>query len=167
MALQSLQHFYSDVIEDWDAEPNKSRAASVLMLIGIRDLRQDLASLAHDIEAALVEDAPRHMMIEGVGEIEVKTATRRTGWQHDALVAQVVARAIDEPGTIYDPETGELLPYAAIGANIAARLRDCVSFGAGKLTGLRSVGLDPDEFCRVEESHRQVVLPRRELLEGT
>lgn len=132
--------------------------------IDVRDLRSDLAQLERDLDARIVSamGSDRKAVIEGVGQVEVKWSKRRTGWDHERLIPSVVARLVDDPSTVYDPETAEILPPAAIGANVAARLRECVSFGAGKVVGLRALGLQPDEFCSEDPAHASVVLPPRE-----
>lgn len=133
-----------------------------IILCAIRDARTDLATLAARVERdLLLEAGERHFVVEGLGEFTVKRRTKRTAWQHEQMVAAVVSRVMDEPATITDPESGERLPYATIGHNVAARLRECVSFGAGKVTGLRAIGLQPDEFCSEQPDGYSVALPAR------
>ena len=138
--------------------------AMVRSRIEVRDLRADLAQLERDLDARLVEamGRDRKAVIDGIGQVEVRFSKRRTAWRHDELLPAVVSRIADDPSTLYDPETGVVLPPALIGSNVAARLRECVSFGAGKVVGLRAIGLQPDEFCSEDEAHASVVLPPRE-----
>jgi hypothetical protein len=99
-------------------------------------------------------------VVEGLGEVEIKRRTKRTAWRHDELLPVVVARIMDEPTTLYDDD-GTLLPYAQIGHNVASRLRECIGLGAGKVTGLRAMGIQPDEFCKEEADGYAVQLPPR------
>jgi len=135
------------------------------VMAAVRDARADLADLGRLVEQLFVAQVgnARHYVVEGLGELEIRRATKRTRWRHDALLAAVIARVMDEPATIYDPATGELLPYTQIGHNVTARLRECVSFGAGKVTGIRAIGLQPDEFCDEEPGAKSVQLPPRQI----
>jgi hypothetical protein len=137
--------------------------ALAFLLAAIRDCRQDLAALYKRIETDLMNEAgEKRFVVEGGGEVEIKHTTKRTQWRHSDLLAAVIARVMDEPATIYDQETGELLPYMTIGHNVTERLRDCVSLGAGKVTGIRAIGLQPDEFCHEEDGGYSVKLWPRE-----
>lgn len=131
------------------------------LMVNIRDLRASLrdtlTELEHEFVASMNGD--KKLEVDGLGEFAVKRKTSRTGWDHDALISAVVARIVDEPSMVWDPTTGEMLPPNAIGANVARRLRDAISFGAGKVTGLRALGLDPDEYCHEEDAGYGVQLP--------
>ena len=138
---------------------------SAHIMAAVRDARADLADLGHLAEQLFLVRVgnARHYVVEGLGELEIRRATKRTRWRHDELLSAVIARVMDEPATIYDPFTGELLPYTQIGHNVTGRLRECVSFGAGKVTGIRAIGLQPDEFCEEEPGAMSVQLPPRQL----
>lgn len=161
--VQSLAEFAREMeLEYADAEalPPESQA---IVLCAIRDCRTDLANLFAAVERDLISNAgEKRFIVEGVGEVEIKRGMKRTGWRHDELVPAVVARIVDEPETLCDTETGELHPPAVIGHNVANRLRECVSFGAGKVTGLRPLGLQSDEFCHEEPKAWSVKLPPRQ-----
>lgn len=85
-----------------------------------------------------------------VGTFERVGRVRRTGWRWDDLVARVVARTADEPGNLFDPDTGEALPPAVIAANVADEIVACLSLSAGKVRALKARGLDPDSFCETD-----------------
>lgn len=164
-ALQNLDALTDEVRADLDADLNFSddRNAHVVIIEAAQNARRELASLIHDLEQELLPLAnERRFVVEGYdGEVEVKRNIKRTAWRHDELLPVVIALIMDEPATIFDPETGELLPYTQIGLNVARRLRECVGFGAGKVGGLRPIGLDPDEFCTVTEDGYSVKIPKR------
>lgn len=139
-----------------------SRDDLVRLLVAIRDERASLASFAADVQTDLFAHADeKRFVVPGLGEVEIKKSTKRTGWRHDEMLPAVIARVMDEHETLYDPETAELLPYVQIGHNLTARLRECVSFGGGKVTGLRAIGLQPDEFCKEDDNGWDVKLPPR------
>ena len=56
-----------------------------------------------------------------------------------------------------DRATADLTGWEA-----AEALRKAISFGAGKVTALRSLGLQPDEYCREEQDGMTVELPPRD-----
>lgn len=162
--LQQLTEFGDDVVAEYDTIADLPPDATAILMVAVRDLRADLATFYRHLEQDLIHTVGvRHMVVEGVGEVSVHHKTKRTGWRHAEMIPAIIARVMDEPATIYDPETGELLPHATIGANVAARLRECVSMGAGKVTGLRAIGLQPDEFCNEEDDGWSVQLPPRQL----
>lgn len=145
-----------------DADACDDRDALVRLLVDIRTMRAELAGLAKDVERDLLAHAgEKRFTVENVGEVVIRKQTRRTGWQHDRLLPALIARIMDERETLYDPETGELLPYTQIGHNLTNRLRACVSFGAGKVTGLKEIGLDAEEFCTVTPDGYGVEIPSR------
>lgn len=139
------------------------RGEMVAILCMIRDVRAELAQFGREVEADLIAECggDRRFVVEGYGEVGIKRKTKRTGWRHDELLPVLIARIMDEKETLYDPETGELLPYVQIGHNLTRRLRGCVSFGAGKVTGLRELNLSSDEFCNEEPDGYGVHLPER------
>lgn len=126
------------------------------LLVEIRDFRQDLASLAHDIEAHLVEKAPKRFTVDGLGEVQIRHSDKRSHWDNEALTAKVVAYALDE--RILDESTGE---FEAGFAAVARVLSECAR-PSWRLTPLRARGIDPDEYSSVEEGHLAVQLPPRE-----
>ncbi len=139
-----------------------SRDDLVRLLVDIRELRAGLATLAGDVTKDLLAHADeKRFVVPDIGEVEIKKSTKRTQWRHDEMLPAVIARVMDEKETLYDRDTGELLPYVQIGHNLTSRLRECVSLGGGKVTGLRAIGLQPDEFCKEEADGWDVKLPPR------
>lgn len=152
----------ADMMMGFLADPAEyGRDDLVRLLVAIREERANLATFASDVTKELLTRADeKRFTVMGIGEIEIKKSTKRTQWRHDELLPAVIARVMDEHETLYDRETGELLPYVQIGHNLTARLRECVSFGGGKVTGLRAIGLQPDEFCKEDDDGWSVVIPR-------
>ena len=162
-ALSNLIRSWPDAMET-AYTPSDITEDFVHLLAALRDARASLATFADRVERDLLAVmGERSITVEGVGLVEAKKSVRRTKWDHDSLVASIVSRLADEPDVFFDPEDGVLLPHARIGHNVARRMRECISFGAGKVTGMRAIGLSPDEFCEEDESHWSVKLPSRSL----
>lgn len=66
----------------------------------------------------------------------------RKAWQWDALFGALAPKVRELPRFVFD--SGEFEDDTARAFRV---LRDCVGLSAGKVTGLRNLGLDPDEFC--------------------
>jgi hypothetical protein len=164
--VQALTEFAPEVEIDYDRECGMSSPDTyAVLLAAAREARAGLAVLEKKIERDLIHAAgEKRFVVDGIGEVEIKKRTRRTAWRHDELLPVVVARIMDEPGTLFDRESGEKLPPTVMGLHVAARLRQCISFGAGKVTGLVPLGIDPTEFCSVESDGYAVVLPPRRSL---
>lgn len=130
------------------------------LLADFRDHKQDVARAYDEVEQLfLVAAGEKKLEVPGVGVVEVKSSVRRTRWDHDEAFRTVIARLADEPGLFYD-EDGVRLPPAVMAANVVARLRDVLS-PSWKVTGLRELGIDPDEYCETDEKHWSVKLPPR------
>lgn len=148
-------------VEMATAEDRPDRQDLAVMLSAIRDARARLADFAREVEQMLLAEAgERSFLVDGLGEVEVKRQTRRTRWRYDELVPQVISRLADEPEILFDPGTGERLPWVQTAHLLGARLRDCFSFSA-KVTGLRALGLQIDEWCIEESDGYSVKLPGR------
>lgn len=121
-----------------------------------RDFKADLATVYKDIEDRLIGSWPEHgdLEVPTLGLFGLHRRTKRTGWDHDALVADVLDAAATDVGV---ETTGDLDPWIAVAA-----LRKAISFGAGKVTALRQLGLQPDEYCREEHDGMTVELPPRD-----
>ena len=131
------------------------------VLADLRDHRQDVARVYDEIEQWVIHQAgDRRIEVPNLGVVEIKSSVRRTGWMHDDLFRSVIARLADEPGVFYDPEEGCLLPTSQMASNVVSVLREVLS-PSWKVTGLRKIGLDPDEYAQVDEKHWNVQLPPR------
>ena len=150
-------------LNDFASAVGEINAPQVLAsyLADLRDHRQDVGRVYDEVERALIFCAgDKKLEVEGVGLVEIKSSVRRTGWQHDDLFRSVVARIIDTPGVFYDEDGTSLYPAQAA-ANVVERLREVLS-PSWKVTGLRALGLDADEFCETDEKHYSVKLPGRD-----
>ena len=148
---------YADRISSWlQTTPPQTNEEYVTMLVAIRDLRADLAFVASELERDLLKSKPpKHILVEGLGEAEVKHSKRYTEWKNEELTAVVVARALDE--RILDETTGE---FEAGFSAVARVLSECAR-PSWRVTPLRARGIQIDEFCHVEDAATSVVLPKR------
>lgn len=124
-------------------------------LVELADVKRRAARAYDEAERRYLILAPeKRYEVPGVGLVEVSKRTKRTGWRHAELLPVLVARALDERQL--DEESGE---YEREASAVARVLRECVSFGAGKVTGLRARGIQPDEFCDETPDGYSVRLP--------
>lgn len=124
----------------------------------IRETRGRLSDVYGQAERALLSEAgEKSFDVAGIGRVEVRVKKNRTGWKHDELVPALVKKANEERQL--NAVTGELEPE---GVTVARVLRDCVSFGAGKVTGLRRRGFTPDEWCQETDGGWTVQLPPKD-----
>lgn len=125
--------------------------------VRIARLRADLADIHAELCDRIAAESPeRRFDVDGYGRVEIRTSTRRTRWDHDTLLAHVVARLVDTPGVVWDPDTGERIPAPNAARNIADGIRASISLGAGKLRGLETLGLDADEYCQADEARPSI-----------
>lgn len=91
--------------------------------------------------------------VEGVGHVQVKRGNSRTEWDTDALIRLVIARGRDERQV--DPETGEALESEgeAVGRALMAAARP-----SWRVTSLRDLGIDADEYCTKTPGKLSVVI---------
>ena len=109
------------------------------LLADVRSVRDSLKSLT---ASALHESRVRRLTISGVTTLEGTTEVKRTDWQHGALLT----RCLDARGLrLLSTETGEVMPSEDAAAVVLELLRP-----EWKLTPLRALGIDPDDYCTVE-----------------
>jgi hypothetical protein len=113
----------ADMMVAYLADPaGYGRDDLVRLIVAIREERANLATVAADVTKDLLAHADtKRFVVENIGEIEIKKSTKRTQWRHDELLPAVIARVMDEHETLYDRETGELLPYVQIGHTSSAK----------------------------------------------
>lgn len=173
-------------LDDQRAEMVRRQDADGLAhgIADVRDIITDLSALKRasesDLGAILIachEAAglspranPKHF-VDGLGEVKVPGGTERKNWQSEDLLRRLVRE------TLYDTETGEARfdsPSDAADA-IIEMLLSCISF-TGSLSwkvgtwdkpsesyvgGLRSYGIEPEDFCDEGEKPRLAVIPKR------
>lgn len=114
------------------------------ILIAAQDECARWRKAAQDIEQHLVllmdsmED--KQLLIDGLGLFQRTRSQSRRAWDHDSLWRDIVRKALAERRL--DTATGEVQTEID---SVLAAIRKAVS-PSWKLTGLRDLGLDPDEY---------------------
>jgi hypothetical protein len=92
--------------------------------------------------------------IEGVPAIERHASKARRGWQNDDLRSKAITQLYAEAarqvaageGGAVDPGTGERVPAWAEAVEAVAQVWN-LSGSNVRLSALKSLGIDPDEYC--------------------
>lgn len=120
------------------------------------DRRDTWRRVVSDIEAHLHQvmegRGVKRYELTGIGMLEANRRTKRTGWRHDELLGDI-ARAVPNHRPVL--ADGDIEPAEWTMARLVPK---CVSLSGGKVTGLRELGLQADEYCQVGESEPQVRL---------
>lgn len=97
--------------------------------------------LIGDLKKHLPDPKNRVVELPTGGAVQINTSVPRKTWDKDVLIGVVIEKVIEES---IDPETG------AIDRPISQMLRrvlDFVSFSNFKVTELKQVGVNPDNYC--------------------
>lgn len=143
--IDQLRRFFSAL----EAEAHEHRGDPVAtgqalarveaLLADMRSVRDSLKSLT---ASALNDSRVRRLTIAGVTTLEGTTEIKRSNWEHAALLT----RCLDARGfRLLATETGEVLPSEDAASVILELLRP-----EWKLTPLRALGINPDDYCSVE-----------------
>ncbi len=155
--VQMLTEFAGDCELEYEEVMDASPEMLAVVLAAIRETRADLASFYSLVERELMEVAgSKRFVVEGLGEVAIKKSVKRSEWDHDALAQVVVAYALDE--RILDEDTGE---YESAFQAVARVLLECAGINYWRVIALRARGIDPDEYCSVDEAAYGVQLPPR------
>lgn len=121
--------------------PTPENAAALLAFVRHVSIR--LRDAEEEIVAFLADVLPWGQTIgfDGIGGVTVRGGSTRKAWKHDELVPRVAERIADEMG----------YPVGPI-REVIDRWLSCASpsWKLGKAddgSGLRGLGIDPDEFC--------------------
>lgn len=144
-----------DLVENHAASLDPTPELYARFLAELRDIKAAVTQVARETEALFVDamDGDKRLVVDGLGEVEVKTSVSRTGWDNDALWRLVVARALDERAL--DEETGE---YERESDAVARVLAECAR-PSWRVTPLKARGIQVDEFCTVDFGAKSVKLP--------
>lgn len=134
--------------------------ACIDLIFTLADAKRDIGFLDEALRKEIQAQAGAKKIETAHGPVEIKQSTRRTQWDKDSLLAHATARIIELPGVLTDDE-GEIRPPAAIASQVVAKLKDVVSISGGKVTGMKALGLQVDEFCREDPQGWSLVLPSR------
>lgn len=134
-----------------------------LLLARLRKAAKELADCAMVIEDEMVGCVPdKNFEVPGVGPAEMHSGAKRTAWDKEGLMDILVpALAGELPPLLEVKEGGE---YEA--ANATQIIRDVLAAyhsvftpPAPKVTGLRSIGVDPKDFCETAWGRKTISMP--------
>lgn len=129
------------------------------LLRSVRELRKVILDAEHVVEDQLCElmaEQPGWWAETPKGLVKMHSGTKRTKWDHralDSVLRQVIA--CDMPETLADPEQGIIVETSKMLEEIWQILRACET-PSWKVTGLRPLQIDPDQFC-TKETGRQTI----------
>jgi hypothetical protein len=121
------------------------------------------------------EDGPKFFEVPGLGRVEVKGGTERKKWQSTDVLTEVIFRAIVDPetGEWRQPDADAIDLAKAIERNIQTALGMTGSTGWKVGTwddekgewkgGLRSLGIDPDDYCETVPKPNVATIPKRKM----
>lgn len=116
------------------------------LITAARDARREVgAALVGHLKA--LGARTKLLELPGVGAAQRMPGGTTTAWDSDALVPRVVAAALD-PAHRVNPDTGELADPvdAVVAALVTAARLEWRAGDRGGTTGLRSLGIDPDDY---------------------
>lgn len=117
----------------------------------LRDATADLASYG----ASLM---PQQVMTVAGLPIERTGGWNRKGWQHDALLSQVVRWAREDQQRWAQEHDGEV--RESEGQAVVRVLREVAALSYWKVGATKDRGLDVDEYCRKEPAKPGIKMPR-------
>lgn len=158
--LSVLSYTAARISALWDdvSATDVSAERVVGLLLELGDGIRNLRVIDDMMRAAIIARAETKEFPTAFGPVEVLKRTKRTAWQMDDLLRDVVARIADERDVIFDGD-GERVPWPVAAQRLVARLRECVSMSGGKVTGLRGLEIQPDEYCQETPDGWSLKLP--------
>jgi hypothetical protein len=142
----------ADILEDCQASDDpETAAARWLELEAIRDDAARAVAEAGEWAAKVMASQGQYRVEANGVRIVRNRPKARKAWRHDELCADVLKHVPEQ--ALLNTTTGEVEPERHTTLRL---LRDCVSFGGGKVTGLRKLGMDPDEYHEVTEKPETV-----------
>jgi hypothetical protein len=129
--------------------------ALAFLLAELRRLQADLRLLIDTVEQDCYRLLPdKRTEIDGLGVLEKRKGTDRRAWQSIDLLDEILRVAVvdRETGVVLDDET-------MIRQRIHEVLVDAVPFNPSlgwRVTALRELGLDPDEWCETKPGRESV-----------
>lgn len=132
---------------------------AVVVLERIQKVRSLLSEAEDECHSFLADTIPgKRYAVEGAdhAEVEIVTETRRTQWRHADLMDDLYAAIFDL--TEVDPETGELLYRDERPQDKLRRWLDKCVRPSWKVTGLKELGIDPDDYCITEYGKKRARL---------
>lgn len=142
---ETINHHICDHITDTEDNELIFAARELVRTRGLlRELQQTESLLVRQVATLMPQ---WQHTIEGVGTLKKHQAKDSERWDIDRLLPIIAARTADEA---VDRETGELIPIGALAELVGRRIRECFGVYRGKVTGVRALGLNPDDYRTFE-----------------
>lgn len=148
-------------VAHWNATLTDAEAVNVVAWA------QDLRRLLADVEAAVTWAASRNASIPKTGTLAdgraytLKRGADRKGWDHDRWKHDVRAAIASDRGAgmmVVDESTGEVRPVAQVLLSAIADAQAVHGSTAPKVTALKALGLDPDDYAETIPGRWSVVI---------
>lgn len=143
--IAQLRRFFDAIDAEatlYEGDPVATAQALARMEALLADVRHVRDRLKTMTASALQAERVRRLTVSGVVTVEATTETKRGGWEHARLLTTIMqAQAL----RLINVETGEVLTAEESAALLLDLFRP-----EWKMTPLREMGLDPDDFCTVE-----------------
>lgn len=170
--IMAMDDRRAELAEAGDIENLAHGAADVDLLIGEFSVVKRQAQA--DIAKVMAEEGERKREIPGLGIVEVKGGFDRKNWESAKVLHRVIMEAI------VDKETGEFIPFGSptdLADAVEAAIKVCLGMtgstawkvGEPKADGtykggLRSLGIDPTDYCDEVEKPRLALIPKRKVI---
>lgn len=152
--LNQLAAAVSDLSDDVPAalDVDDSTDAVVRLLADLREQRKALAAIEAYVESAAVKRLKYGQQQVGDFIAEVRGGKDRRNWQHDD-VAFAVCRdlATDDQGVVI-PDMAQVIDL------VRSRIMNCAQVSGWRVTQLRPLGLDPDDFSESVPGRKTVTV---------
>lgn len=143
--LAALRRFFdaldaeADLHADDPVATAQALARMEALLADVRYVRDRLKSLT---ATALQAERIRRLTVSDIVTVEGTTEVKRSGWEHARLLMTVLQAQAQR---LINVETGEVMTAEESAALLLEMFRP-----EWKMTPLKEIGLDPDDFCHVE-----------------
>lgn len=127
-------------------------------------LRSAMGRRTEDMSKVIAAAMPdRRCEVPGLGVVERRVGKDRTQWDWDALLPKVVRCYLDPDGTGEFPDD----PMVAVDRmrTMAEDVIGLTPSKSPKLTPLRAIGIDPDEFCESKPGRVSIQITRNEVVQ--
>jgi hypothetical protein len=116
----------------------------------MREFKQDFDIVLRDVEQNIADLMTKRYWSDDRFDVQKRTSTDRRNWDHEALAKKVIALAMDS-GRIHHP------------MDVAAVLRGAAGFSYWRVTQLKELGIDPDEYADSSPGKTSIQITRREV----
>jgi hypothetical protein len=151
-----------------DVESLAHGAADVDLLAS--ELSTIKRSAQADIAKIFAETGERKREVPNLGIVEVKGGFDRKNWQSRKLLNRIIMEAIldTETGEFFTTEPAEVASAIETAISTVLGMTGSTSWKVGEKSadgtykgGLRSIGIDPEDYCDEVEKPRLATIPKR------